>query len=283
MIDLSSKFLIVGLGLIGGSYAKGLKARGYTVYAIDHNEASISYALGHGVIDQGSALADSALIHQADIIIMALYPTTTIDWLREHQDHIKANTYITDVCGVKETVISSIQEFLRTDLEFIAAHPMAGKEVSGVSYSDEKIFLPANFIITPTSQNTKQAIALVQDLANILRFERISILSPKEHDEMIGFLSQLTHVIAVCLMNTHESDHLVDYTGDSFRDLTRIAKINENLWSELFFLNKQILLHEMRSFMDEMERFYTILEQNDIEHMKALFRQSTIRRKKFDR
>lgn len=283
MIDSATTFLIVGLGLIGGSYAKGLKARHYTVYAIDQQEETISYALNHGIIDSGAATADAELIAKADVIIMALYPKATIQWLQEHQVHIKPNAYITDVCGVKESVISSIQTFLRPDLEFIAAHPMAGREVSGITHSNEKMFLPANFIITPTTSNTKEAVELAEDIANVLRFERISTLSPSDHDAMIGFLSQLTHVIAVCLMNTHESDHLVDYTGDSFRDLTRIAKINEHLWSELFFMNKKVLLQEMRAFMDEMERFYTILEQDEAEQMKELFRQSTTRRKKFDR
>lgn len=283
MIDSATTFLIVGLGLIGGSYAKGLKARHYTVYAIDQQEETISYALNHGIIDSGAATADAQLIAKADVIIMALYPKATIHWLQEHQAHIKPNAYITDVCGVKESVISSIQTFLRPDLEFIAAHPMAGREVSGITHSNEKMFLPANFIITPTASNTKEAVELAEDIANVLRFERISTLSPADHDAMIGFLSQLTHVIAVCLMNTHESDHLVDYTGDSFRDLTRIAKINEHLWSELFFMNKKVLLQEMRAFMDEMEHFYTILEQDEAEQMKELFRQSTTRRKKFDR
>ncbi len=283
MIDSATTFLIVGLGLIGGSYAKGLKARHHTVYAIDQQEETISYALNHGIIDSGAATADAELIAKADVIIMALYPKATIQWLQKHQVHIKPNAYITDVCGVKESVISSIQTFLRPDLEFIAAHPMAGREVSGITHSNEKMFLPANFIITPTASNTKEAVELAEDIANVLRFERISTLSPADHDAMIGFLSQLTHVIAVCLMNTHESDHLVDYTGDSFRDLTRIAKINEHLWSELFFMNKKVLLQEMRAFMDEMEQFYTILEQDEAEQMKELFRQSTTRRKKFDR
>lgn len=283
MIDSTTTFLIVGLGLIGGSYAKGLKARHYTVYAIDQQEETISYALNHSIIDSGATTADAQLIAKADVIIMALYPKATIQWLQEHQVHIKPNAYITDVCGVKESVISSIQTFLRPDLEFIAAHPMAGREVSGITHSNEKMFLPANFIITPTASNTKEAVELAEDIANVLRFERISTLSPADHDAMIGFLSQLTHVIAVCLMNTHESDHLVDYTGDSFRDLTRIAKINEHLWSELFFMNKKVLLQEMRAFMNEMEQFYTILEQDEAEQMKELFRQSTTRRKKFDR
>lgn len=283
MINVHTKFLIVGLGLIGGSYAKGLMARGYYVSAIDISSESIQFALANKFIISGSSTNDVSLIEDADVIIMGLYPSAMVTWLKEHQKYIKANSLITDVSGVKQQVVSAIQQFLRPDLEFIGAHPMAGKEVSGVQHSDSRLFLPANLIITPTEKNTQDAILMVRDLGHILRFERISILSPDRHDKMIGFLSQLTHVIAVCLMNIHESDHLVAYTGDSFRDLTRIAKINENLWSELFLLNKDVLLEEIDSFMNELSRFRSVLVEEDVEQMKKLFVQSTARRKAFDK
>lgn len=283
MIKTNTVFLIVGLGLIGGSYAKGLKVRGYTVNAIDSNTDTISYAIANNVIDHGVTENYSSLIQQADIIIMGLYPQAMVEWLRLHQNSMRSGTLITDVSGIKASVIGEINVFLRSDVEFIAAHPMAGKEVSGVAYSDEKMFLSANLIITPTENNSLEAIDTIRDLGNILRFERISLLSPKKHDEMIGFLSQLTHVIAVCLMNCHESEHLIAYTGDSFRDLTRIAKINEELWTELFLLNKEILLQEIDVFMDEMNRFRSILLEENVDLMKQRFKQSTSRRKAFDK
>lgn len=283
MIKTNTVFLIVGLGLIGGSYAKGLKTRGYTVHAIDSNPKSIAYALENHIIDSGATQDFTNLLQQADIIIMSLYPNAMVDWVREHQQYMREDTLITDVTGIKANIIDEISTFLRKDVEFIAAHPMAGKEVSGVQYSDEKMFLAANLIITPTQSNTEEAIDTIRDLGNILRFERISLLSPQKHDEMIGFLSQLTHVIAVCLMNSHESDHLIAYTGDSFKDLTRIAKINEELWSELFLLNKEVLLNEIDVFINEMNQFRSILENEEIEQMKQRFRQSTNRRKAFDK
>ena len=160
---------------------------------------------------------------------------------------------------------------------------MAGKEVSGVQYADDTIFHNANFIITPTGKNTISAIECMQELAKLLGFTNISILDPMEHDKMIGFVSQLTHAIAVSLMNTNDNTHLVDYTGDSFRDLTRIARINEVLWSELFFMNKDILIREIEDFVAEINHLKDTLQNNDEKELKRLFVQATERRKLFDR
>ena len=282
MINNTTKFLVVGLGLLGGSYAKALKQKEYYVSALDINPNSIEYALNNGIIDKGST-DDVSLISEADVVIIGLYPTTMVEWMREHQQYFKPGTMITDVSGVKCHIIDEIQNFLREDVEFIAAHPMAGKEVKGVEYADGNMFLPANFIITPTEKNTDKGIEFIYDLANILRFKRITKLTPQKHDEMIAFLSQLPHVIAVCLMTCRESEHLIAYTGDSFRDLTRIAKINEDLWSELFTINKDVLLSQMDLFMDEFMAFRDKLANDDTEGMKDTFRLSTKRRKEFDK
>ncbi len=282
MINSNTKFLVVGLGLLGGSYALGLSQKGYHVTALDTNQNSIDYALANKIIERGST-DDVHLIEEADVIILGLYPTTLVSWMRENQMYMKPHTIITDVCGIKRYVIDNLYTFLREDVEFIACHPMAGKEVKGVKHADASIFLPANFIIIPTEHNSERGIELAYDLGNILRFKRISKLTPEKHDEMIAFLSQLPHVIAVCLMTCQESDHLIAYTGDSFRDLTRIAKINEDLWSELFEINKDDLLVQMDLFMNEFKSFRDKLEQDDIEGMKETFRLSTKRRKAFDK
>ena len=283
MIDKKKRFLIIGLGLLGGSYAMGLKKRGHIVSAIDIKEASINYALEKGIIDEGAATADPNLISQADVIISGLYPKTIVGWISENQQYFKKNALITDVTGVKCSIIYKIQELLREDCEFIGSHPMAGKEVSGVQFADPSIFLPANLIITPTSKNTQAAIDFLYEFGIELRFNNICILTPEKHDEMIGYLSQLTHVIAVSLMNANDNSHLKEYTGDSFRDLTRIAKINENLWTELFLMNKDVLVNEITAFVDEINDFKQKLMAEDVDGMKQKFIQSTKRRKYFDK
>lgn len=282
MIHSDTRFLIVGLGLIGGSYAMGLKKNGYHVDAIEINQLSIDYAIQNNIIDRGSTF-DLDMIAQADIIISALYPNAMVEWISTYQRYMKPDTLISDVSGVKRSVVYRVQDILRDDLEFIGSHPMAGKEVSGVKYADDSIFHIANFIITPTDKNTQEAIDIMQQFATILGFSNISILSPEKHDEMIGFVSQLTHVIAVSLMNTNDNTHLVEYTGDSFRDLTRIAKINENLWSELFFLNKDLLINEIDDFVEEINHLKKTLIEEDSDALKKLFIQSSARRKLFDR
>ncbi|MEG0314174.1 MAG: prephenate dehydrogenase [Erysipelotrichaceae bacterium] len=281
-INKQTNFLIVGLGLIGGSYAIGLKKQGYLVQAIDNNEETIKYALKHNIIDHGSCESD-AFIEESNIIISGLYPQALIDWATENSLKFKEGTIITDVSGVKSNVVDKIQAVIPCSVEFIGSHPMAGKETSGVMNADENIFKGANFIITPTKYNTDEAIETLTRFAKIFGFGNISVLTPQQHDEMIGFVSQLTHVIAVSLMNTNDNTHLKEYTGDSFRDLTRIAKINENLWTELFFLNKDILIKEIESFDSELNNLKHKLINDDHEGLKQLFIQSTKRRKYFDK
>ena len=282
MINKNTRFLIVGLGLIGGSYAMGLKKQGYHVEAIEINQLSIDFALKHDIIDKGATF-DLDMIQAADIIFIGLYPNMTADWISTYQKYFKPGALISDVSSVKTGVVYPIQAMIRKDVEFLSSHPMAGKEVSGVKFADDAIFHSANFIVLPTEHNTQEAVDTLFQFANILGFSNISKLTVEEHDEMIGFVSHLTHAIAVSLMNTNDNTHLVEYTGDSFRDLTRIAKINENLWSEVFFLNKENLIREINDFSKEVEHLKSMLETDDIDGLKKLFIQSTARRKLFDK
>lgn len=282
-INKNTRFLIVGLGLLGGSYARGLTEKGYYVEAITKDKEDIEYALQHEMIKKGSSEIDEEMIRSADIIIFALYPATFIKWIDENGKLIKPGTLITDVTGVKGCIVEKIQSMLPPLVEFVSAHPMAGREVFGIRNSDESIFYGANYIVVTTTRNTDEGIEACKRIGEILGFGRISELSPDAHDEMIGFVSQLTHCIAVSLMNCYEHGHLERYTGDSFRDLTRIAKINENMWSELFIMNKEPLLRQMDLFIGEFTRMKESLIEDDREAMKEMMRISTERRKQFDR
>lgn len=278
-----NNILIVGLGLMGGSYAKSFKRFGYHVMAIDTRKEAISYALENGIIDEGSSEIDPEIIGKADTAIFALYPEVFKKWIVDNQKYFKQGIYITDVTGVKSGVVYNIQSVLRPDIEFIAAHPMAGREVYGVENSDDRIFTNANYIVTPTDKNSKEAIEWCSCLGRVLGCRNISVLSPEEHDEMIGYVSQLTHVIAVALMTCKDNQHLVDYTGDSFRDLTRIARINDAMWSELFEMNKEVLLTEMDEFIAELTNMKNLLANDDVEGMREKMRLSTLRRGWFDK
>jgi prephenate dehydrogenase len=277
-----SNVLIVGLGLMGGCYAKALKRLGYHVTALTRRQETIDYAVVNGIIDEGSAGIDEELIGRADAVIFALYPNVFKDWIRDNQQLLKPGALLTDVTGVKRCIVYDIQAMLRPDVEFIAAHPMAGREVYGVENSDDRIFREANYIVTPTPQNTPEAIEWCRSLGQILGFRKVSVLTPEKHDEMIGFLSQLTHCIAVALMTCSDNRHLVDYTGDSFRDLTRIARINDAMWSELFLLNRDDLLRQMDLFIGEFRELRDLLDSGDEEGLRKKMRLSTERRAYFD-
>lgn len=278
-----SNILIVGLGLIGGSYAKALTRLGYHVTALARRQETIDYAVDNGIIAEGAVGVDPALVGSADAVIFALYPGVFKDWIRDNQQLLRPGAMLTDVTGVKRCIVYDIQAMLRPDVEFIAAHPMAGKEVYGVENSDDRIFHEANYIVTPTDKNSPEAIEWCKALGRVLGFRKVSVLSPEEHDKMIGFLSQLTHCIAVSLMTCSDNRHLVDYTGDSFRDLTRIARINEDMWSELFLLNKDELLAQMDLFAGEFNELRNLLAEGDTEGMKEKMRLSTTRRAWFDK
>lgn len=283
MLDTNRNILIVGLGLIGGSYAKALRKLGFKISAITLKQEDIDYALENGIIDEGYTEPTEENIGKAELIIFALYPKIFKKWIAEYQQFFMPGAIITDVTGVKSSVVYEIQDMLRPDVEFIAAHPMAGKEVYGVQNSDPKIFHGANYIVTPTEKNTEAAIQDCLELGRLMGFEHVSVLTPEKHDEMIGFVSQLTHCIAVSLMNCYDGEKLQDYTGDSFRDLTRIARINDEMWSELFLLNKDTLLDQMDKFLAEFEKLRNTLENGDRETMREMMRISTVRRALFDK
>ena len=282
-IDENTNILIIGLGIIGGSYARGFTKAGYRIHAIDTNEETIEYALKNGIVAEGTTKTDRKMIESADLVIFALYPHIFREWIEKNQWYFKSGSLITDVTGVKGCLVRDIQNFLRDDCEYIAAHPMAGCEKLGIEHSDEKIFYGANYIVVPTEKNTYEAVKTCSRIGEILKFDRISYLSPEEHDEMIGFVSQLTHCIAMSLMTCNHTEKLEDYTGDSFRDLTRIARIDETMWSELFLLNKDALLHQMKLFTMEVSKLERMLMEADKEGIKDMMRRSTARRKLFDK
>ena len=283
IIDSSKKILIVGLGLLGGSYAMALKRKGYSVSAITLEQKSIDYALEHNLIDEGSTQVDEKLIKSADVIIFALYPHTFIEWIENNGHLIEKGTVVTDVTGVKGCIVNRVQSLLPAGVEFIAAHPMAGRELCGVENSDDSIFKGANYIVVPTDKNTYSAIELCKSLGQELGFADVSVLPPERHDEMIGFLSQLTHCIAVALMCASDDPNLERYTGDSFRDLTRIANINDEMWSELFLANRETLLSQMDNYRGAFDRLYNCVKNSDREEMRSMMRISAERRRNFDK
>ena len=275
-------YLVVGLGLLGGKYALELTRAGYHVMGINRSQANLDWALEQGYIAEGKTRDFEELIQRADHIIFGLYPTALLDWMETYGKYIKPGCIATDVSGVKTGLVDKVQALMPQGAEFIGSHPMAGKEVSGVRNAAKVDFTSANFIITPTPANSPAAIVWMTQLAYELGFARITTLTPEEHDHMVGYVSQLCHAIAVSLMCASDNASLAEYTGDSFRDLTRIAKINGEMWAELFLWNKDNLTAEIDQFSAALQQMKGYLQSGDREGLEEMFRISTERRSAFD-
>jgi len=272
------KILIVGLGLIGASYAMGLKKEGNQIFGVARHQSTIDYALENNVIDDGS-LEPADFIEKSDLIIIGLYPNDIIDFLAKYRHLFNENQIVTDVCGLKEMICDKAYELAKPAL-FVGHHPMAGKEKVGIRYADPKIFLGANFLITPVGADTERGVALLKDLASQLGFGKIHVISPKHHDQMVAYTSELTHAIAISLVNSEASFDVSNFIGDSYRDLTRIAVINEDLWSQLFLANKDNLIEEIDKFMAEVSEIKKALENTDEAKLKELFVKAKEKRSK---
>ncbi len=285
MFELTKEktILIVGLGMIGGSYAQALTKQGYHVEAVTRNPKTIAYAVENGMIATGTTEVTPDVIGRADIIVLSVYPAAMITWMEQYGAYITPGTLVTDVAGVKCDVVKQIPPLVPAGSEFIAAHPMAGRETSGVQSADDGVFHGANYIVVPTEENTEDAIRACEALGVALGFANISRLAPKDHDEIIGFVSQLTHCIALSLMTCNTKEHLEDYTGDSFRDLTRIARMNDEMWSELFLSNRETLTEQINCFVAELEKLKQLLANGDRDTLREMMRTSTARRAKFDK
>ena len=274
------KILIVGLGLIGGSYAASLSNKGHKVYGVDINNETLEYALNKKWIISGACDA-SCFISDMDMIIICLYPKLILEFLVNYSKYFKAGQIITDVCGVKSSFILEATK-LAYPATYLSHHPMAGKEKVGIKYADSRIFIGANFLITPYDDNN-QAVEVLKKMAIDMGFGRITVMSPARHDQMIGFTSQLTHAIAVSLVNSDHDNDTKSFIGDSYRDLTRIAMINEKLWSELFLENKEALLMHIESFENELNMLKKALYEDDREKLNELFKNSTKIRKEMEK
>ena len=253
------------------------------VMSINRSEGHLQYALDHGYIATGKTHDFEDLVSQADHIIFGLYPTALIDWFKTYGHLIKSGCIFTDVSGVKTGLVEPVQAMCPEGVEFIASHPMAGRETSSVEHAAEVSFAPANFIITPTEKNTPEAVQWAKELAEVLGFRHICTLTVQEHDKMIGYVSQLCHAIAVSLMCANDNSSLCEYTGDSFRDLTRIARINEKMWAELFLWNKENLIAEIDQFDSALDQLRDALVADDRDKLEEMFRLSTQRRAAFDK
>lgn len=277
------KIGIVGLGVIGGSFAEALQTAGYQdIYGIDNNQETLDTAVDMGIIKQGY-LSGEPILPEVDLTIMALYPKTAVTFIRDNRDFFKNESILMDTTGIKETFMAEMTNVLPDNIEVVYTHPMAGRENRGIAYAQGSVFQGANFLITPTEHNNEDTLSKIEALAKEIGFGKINRVSASFHDQMISFTSQLPHAIAISLMNSdHEKRETGKFTGDSYPELTRIAKINEDLWSELFIDNKDYLLQSIQDFEVQLDLIKAAIRNDDREKLKELFRHSTANRLKLE-
>ena len=272
---------VVGLGVVGRSFVKALKGQGHEVYGVDINEETLARAKADGCIKEGFVNGDE-IIKQSDMTIICLYPSLVLDFIKNHT--FKKGSIVTDVVGIKSYFLEKAFKFIDPDVEYVSGHPMAGREKKGYAYASKQVFYNANYIVIEHPKNKKESIEFMCQFVSQLGFKSVKIMSPYDHDEIISFTSQLPHTIAVALMNSDNQKYETGkYIGDSFRDLTRIANINADLWSELFLNNRDYLLESINRFEEQLDSIKHALIHNDEKLLKEMFMESTKRREKLEK
>ena len=269
---------IVGLGIMGGSFAKSIRQNilsqaGATgkVLACNRSTACLNQVMAEGVADAtytSDKVAD--MLPLCDVVFICLYPHATLDFMKEHRDHFKSGAIVTDISGVKGIFEKSMPEILRPDVDFIIGHPMAGGEKEGYANSDAKFFVNHNYILCPSDFNKSENLDFMRNLVSEMGFTRITETTCDIHDYKIGFTSQLCHVIASALVESAEDPEITAFGGGSFEDLTRIALINAPLWTELFIANKEKLVSHIERFEAQIERLKKYISEEDADSLRDM-------------
>ncbi len=271
----------VGLGLMGGSFAKAIQSRILnetkgvgSIVACDLQEETLELAIKTGVIHKGYAIKNvQEMLALCDVVFICLYPLATIDFLERYKDAFKKNALITDIAGVKSTIIKKLPNILREDLDFMCAHPMAGKEKGGFLEADAQIFKDRNYILIARNENTESHLDFFKWFVAKLGFKHLVVTDAQTHDHKIAFTSQLCHVIASALVDSAEDANITEFGGGSFESLTRIAMLNAPMWTELFSENKKELLLHIDSFEKSLEYLKELLEHNKTDELCKVLKQ----------
>lgn len=267
------KITAVGLGLIGGSLCKTIKKHtNHIVYGIDINKETIAMALSQNAID-----AETNDLGIADLTIISLYPTDAIDYIIANADKFKQGSIVIDTCGIKKEIVERVTTVLeKNGVTFIGTHPMAGREFSGFEYSLDNLFDEASFIITPSKSVPQAKLNLLEDFAYAIHFKKVVVATPEEHDQIIAFTSQLAHIVSNAYIKSPTNQKQLGFSAGSFQDLTRVAKLNENMWTPLFMLNKEALCFEINYIIESLQQYRDALINEDANRLKKLLKEGRI-------
>ncbi|MBE6836677.1 MAG: prephenate dehydrogenase [Ruminococcus sp.] len=265
------KIAIVGLGLIGGSLAKSIKKNtNHICFALDTNRQTILSAIEQESID-GEISADE--LNKCDVVIVCLYPEATVKFITENASNFKKGGIVIDVCGVKEAIVSPCENALsEVGVSFLGCHPMAGREFSGFEYAVDNLFDKASFIITKTENSDDKIVTKIRNLALEIGFCEVVVSTPGEHDKVIAFTSQLAHIVSSSYVKSPSLFNQAGFSAGSFKDLTRVAKLNEDMWTSLFMLNKKALSDEISCIIDRLSEYKKALDDENYEEMHNLLK-----------
>ncbi len=266
------KIGIVGLGLIGGSLAKSIKKNtNHICYAIDINKATIAGAFAQESIDEEITPQQ---LDRCDVVMICLYPQQTIDFILENKNNFKKGGIVIDSCGVKAHIVSSVESELKNSgINFLGCHPMAGREFSGFAYAVDNLFDKASFIMTPTDDTPISVVKDISNLAYEIGFAKCVVSSPEEHDQIIAFTSQLAHVVSSAYIKSPSLLKQSGFSAGSFKDLTRVAKLNEDMWTTLFMMNKDSLLSEIDHIIKSLQDYRDAIASEDYIHLHDLLKE----------
>lgn len=265
--------LVSGMGLIGGSFCKALKKyTNHTVIGYDINSDIEKLAVSENSIDRIFNGDYSGI----DIIIVCMYPEITEQYFYSTVPRMEKNTLITDVCGIKGEMSERLRKFTRQyGISYIPIHPMAGKEVGGYSNSTADLYIRANMVITPFSDSDGNKVGILSRLSENIGFRKIVVTTPQEHDSMIAYTSQLAHIVSSAYVKSPSLEKECGFSGGSFQDMTRIATMNEDMWTSLFMQNRANLENELSILIQNLEKYRKALEENDSRTMKKLIREGS--------
>ena len=272
---------VVGLGLIGGSVARRL--RGFhdcVIRGVDIDRETLVLAQRDGAVHEAYTSGRDA-VKGADLVILCLYPERNVSFIRENGMYLKDGAVVTDVSGVKEYVVENIRQYLPENVDFVGAHPMAGRETGGYQSSTDTLFDRASFLITPTPENKPESIALLRELAAHIGCRTVMTTTPREHDEIIAYTSQLMHVVAVALCDNPMIERSASFSAGSLRDCTRVAIINAQMWSELFCENHEALADRIEEMQESLEKIKQAVKNCDRAALEEIMTQATEKKIKY--
>ena len=271
---------IVGLGLIGGSFAKAYHAAGHTVLAFDTDRSTYDFAVLSGTVN--GPLTDETL-STCDLILIAVIPSAAVDYLKPHAAHIGPKPVVIDCCGTKRVVCAACFPLAKEHgFTYLGGHPMAGTHNSGFKYATPTMFHNAPMVLVPENHNDIQLLSRVKDLLAPAGFSRFSITTAEQHDEMIAFTSQLAHVVSNAYIKSPTAGLHKGFSAGSYKDMTRVAWLAPRMWAELFLENKEYLMTELNTLIDNLRQYQDAMERNDLPGLVQLLDEGRRRKEEVD-